>query len=598
MTDSGVLPEAIPHPHPHPADRPVRVLFVFAWLAGGAEETLLRRLAQALDRARYRIDALPCLRRKDAPDPTHAGLAALGIDVDLAAYDLGFEDTVRYLAGKIAGYEIIVSCQDVADIYPALERLRHRPPLIEYGRETAEAKAGPKHLTTRYVGMSEQVSAAAALRMPDRAHHARTIAMSVASVQRPDWWGSALVRLGLMSGAAVPDPVSIQWAALFEEVLTETPAPPPKLFRSFLQGGFECSTHRLQTGRRLDVIAATAHDTLAESDYRQLGQLGLRTVRDGLRWHLVEAQPGHHDFTSFLPMVQAAQRTGTQVIWDLLHYGWPDDIDIWTPAFVDRFAAYARATAQAWRDTTDEVPFWCPINEISFFSWGGGDVRCLNPFATDRGFELKAQLIRASVTAIHALREIDPRARFVQCEPLIAIHHDAALGFARDMVEGLHQEQFQAFDMLSGRICPHLAGDPSMLDIIGVNYYPRNQWIHSEIPIDMDHPSYRPLSDLLFETHARYLRPIFVSETGAEDDHRAPWLRYVAAEVLRARRRGVPVEGLCLYPILNHPGWDDDRDCQNGLLTQLSEGAVRGLDPALSLAVREVAAEFSSLRNF
>lgn len=23
--------------------------------------------------------------------------------------------------------------------------------------------------------------------------------------------------------------------------------------------------------------------------------------------------------------------------------------------------------------------------------------------------------------------------------------------------------------------------------------------------------------------------------------------------------------GVCLYPILNHPGWDDDRHCYNGL---------------------------------
>jgi hypothetical protein len=28
----------------------------------------------------------------------------------------------------------------------------------------------------------------------------------------------------------------------------------------------------------------------------------------------------------------------------------------------------------------------------------------------------------------------------------------------------------------------------------------------------------------------------------------------------------VPVEGICLYPVLNHLGWDDDRHCQNGLL--------------------------------
>ena len=34
----------------------------------------------------------------------------------------------------------------------------------------------------------------------------------------------------------------------------------------------------------------------------------------------------------------------------------------------------------------------------------------------------------------------------------------------------------------------------------------------------------------------------------------------------RVRRLGVPVEGVCLYPILDHPGWDDDRLCPNGLL--------------------------------
>ncbi len=32
-----------------------------------------------------------------------------------------------------------------------------------------------------------------------------------------------------------------------------------------------------------------------------------------------------------------------------------------------------------------------------------------------------------------------------------------------------------------------------------------------------------------------------------------------------AVRRGVPVEGVCLYPVLSHPGWDDERYCANGL---------------------------------
>jgi hypothetical protein len=36
-------------------------------------------------------------------------------------------------------------------------------------------------------------------------------------------------------------------------------------------------------------------------------------------------------------------------------------------------------------------------------------------------------------------------------------------------------------------------------------------------------------------------------------------------EIFTAMAEGVPVEGICLYPIVNHPGWDDDRHCHNGL---------------------------------
>ena len=35
------------------------------------------------------------------------------------------------------------------------------------------------------------------------------------------------------------------------------------LLDSFFQGGFECSTHRLRNGKRLDEIAATRHETFA-----------------------------------------------------------------------------------------------------------------------------------------------------------------------------------------------------------------------------------------------------------------------------------------------------------------------------------------------
>jgi hypothetical protein len=379
-----------------------------------------------------------------------------------------------------------------------------------------------------------------------------------------------------------------QWQALFDAVLAQqAPAPPPTLFRSFLHGGWECSSHRLRAGRRLDLIASTGHDANAAADYRQLASLGIRTMRDGLRWHLIERRPGTFDFSSWSPVLAAAEAIGTQVVWDLLHYGWPDGLDIWSPAFVDRFAAFARTAARVHRDATDAVPFWCPVNEISFFAWAGGDAAYLNPFAHGRGFELKVQLARAAIAAMHALRDVDPRARFVHCEPLIAIHHDPATGRPRWEAEGWHDAQFQAADLIAGCLWPQIGGMPDLLDIVGANYYPANQWIHGGRPIGPDSPLHRPLSDLLFALHARTGRPILISETGTEGDARDPWLRQVATEVRRARVRGVPVEGICLYPIANHLGWDDDRLCENGLLGHRPLGGTRTVDPGLLTAIRD-----------
>src|SRR4051812_21164917 len=70
------------------------------------------------------------------------------------------------------------------------------------------------------------------------------------------------------------------------------------IFQSFFSGGFECSTHRSQCGRRLDLIAATAHDKHAVYDYARLREQGIRTVREGIRWHLIEQTPNRYDFSS------------------------------------------------------------------------------------------------------------------------------------------------------------------------------------------------------------------------------------------------------------------------------------------------------------
>ena len=45
-------------------------------------------------------------------------------------------------------------------------------------------------------------------------------------------------------------------------------------------------------------------------DYAQCRELGFRTLRDGLRWHLIEKAPGKYDWSSWLPMLEAAEEAG------------------------------------------------------------------------------------------------------------------------------------------------------------------------------------------------------------------------------------------------------------------------------------------------
>jgi hypothetical protein len=331
------------------------------------------------------------------------------------------------------------------------------------------------------------------------------------------------------------------------------------LFASFFGGGFECSSHRRRDGRRLDLLAATAHDRHAHADYLRLQAHGMRTARDGLRWHLIETSPGRYDWSSFLPMLRAAQGAGVQVIWDLCHYGYPDHQRIWGADFVAGFARFAAAAAEVVAAESDEVPLYCPVNEISYWAWAGGTVAKMNPAARRRGGELKRQLVRCAIAAIEAIRAVDRRARFVHAEPLINIV----------AASPRHNEvQFEAWDMLTGRAAPELGGRPDYLDVAGLNYYPDNQWRANGSTIPLGHHHYRPLRELLAKVHGRYRRPLYLAETGAERSARPAWLAYVGGEVRGALRAGVPVEGVCIYPILAYPGWEDERDCETGLFSR------------------------------
>jgi hypothetical protein len=353
------------------------------------------------------------------------------------------------------------------------------------------------------------------------------------------------------------------------------------LFDDVFLGGFECSCQRLEDGRRIDMQASTRHDELAAADYARLRSAGMTACRDGVSWPFVERAPGVFDFRRFGAMLRAADHARVDAIWDLMHFGWPDDVDVFAPSFPARFGRYARALAQFLAGESERRVLITPINEMSFLAWAAGDVRCMDPFEAARGVELKAQLVRATIEGIEAIRDVLPAARFLQPEPAIRIAKPPAHRKMWARVESDNLLQYQAWDMLAGRVWPSLGGAEKYLDIIGVNYYPDNQFTPQGDVITHDDVRYEPFGAMLMKIWHRYQRPMIISETGSEGDGRAPWIRYVSNQCVAALRQGCELHGVTLYPVVNHPGWLDGRHCHNGLWDYADAQGERVADPRL-----------------
>ena len=351
------------------------------------------------------------------------------------------------------------------------------------------------------------------------------------------------------------------------------PTPASSPFRSFWWGGYECTDQLNCFGHRVDFLPLTGHLQLIDEDYAALGPFNVRTVREGIRWAHIEKTPYQYDFSTVQAMLAAGQRQGIQQVWDLCHFGYPDDLTPLHPMFARRFAALCRAFVAFYRSQRpDGVLIVTPINEVSFISWLGGDVRGTSPYCNNQGWDVKYGLMRAYIEGTHALREADPGIRILTTEPLVNIVAPLQ-PTPRQRREGqeAHRNQFQATDMLSGRLYPELGGHPALLDIVGFNYYYDNQWQlnpHQKLNWNdpVPDPRWRPLRELLRDAYRRYGRPFALTETSHPGLDRPLWLRMVGQECAAVLREGLPLWGACLYPMVDRPDWDHlDQWHQSGL---------------------------------
>ena len=330
------------------------------------------------------------------------------------------------------------------------------------------------------------------------------------------------------------------------------------MFRSFYLAGFECATGYNMHGEWIDQIAATEHDLHVDADYARLAEVDIHAVREAVRWPLVVRGGGRYDFSSVEPFVRAAVHHHFDVIWDLFHYGYPDDVDPFSSAFVERFAAYCGAVARYICERTPGPHYFTPINEPSYYSWAAGHAGRFAPHQTNRGWELKLNLARAALRGIAEIRKVSSRARIVNVDPIChAVPKSDSpedLDAAREFNE-VAVPQF--WDLVSGRIHPELGGHPDALDIVGINYYWTNQWeIGSEgTPLADDDPRRLPLGELVRRTWQRYNTDVVITETSERPEARGPWVHELGAMAEDLLESGVKLRGICLYPILGMPEW-------------------------------------------
>ncbi len=334
-------------------------------------------------------------------------------------------------------------------------------------------------------------------------------------------------------------------------------------FHSFWMGGFECTDKLNAFGHRVDFLNVTGHLQLLNEDYRQLKPFGIRTVREGIRWSQIEKKPYQYDWSVVNRMIDCGNENHIQQVWDICHFGFPDDLTPLHPMFPRRFASLCRAFVQFYRSKEpDRELIVTPINEVSFLSWLGGHVRGTSPFCVWQGWDVKYALMRAYIEGVATMREIDPSIRILTTEPLTTTV--PPLDATQEQITEaaiVNEFQFQAVDILGGRICPELGGSPEYLDILGANFYYNNQTIlgtYNFLPWYNEEPDGRwmPLHKMLIDFYQRYKRPLVLTETSHSGDHRPNWIEFIGKQCALALQHSIPFWGVCLYPVIDRPDWD------------------------------------------
>ena len=335
--------------------------------------------------------------------------------------------------------------------------------------------------------------------------------------------------------------------------------------------GIECSAPRIAGGRRIDELRKTGQWDLYAEDRALVADFGIRYVRYGIPFHVVDHDPVARDWAWTDTALDAVRRTGLEPIVDLLQIGVPDDLaGVGDPALPDRFARYADAFARRY----PWVRWYTPVNEplvCAVYSAGMG--RWNERTRTERGIVAVDAMSAAQALGMEAVRRHRPDAIFVgsdACESYVA--EDPA---AQPRADFLNERRFVAWELAYGRVPSAPVVDwlerSGMSDarlewfqragsdrgcIVGLDYYRGNEW--RVLPDGrLGRPRRRRgFARLARDYHDRLGLPFMLSETNISGPLTDRWLAEVWDDALALRDEGRPIRGVCWYGFIDHVDWD------------------------------------------
>lgn len=360
-----------------------------------------------------------------------------------------------------------------------------------------------------------------------------------------------------------------------------------------LWGGAECTIVRLGDAWR-DQSVETGHAT-REGDIVRIAGLGVKRLRFPILWEAVAPeQPDLLDFSRTDRLLDEAREHGLAVVGGLLHHGsGPHYTDLLDPDFPAKLGDYAARVAEHY----PWIEMWTPVNEPLTTARFSALYGHWYPHARDTRLFLRALVNQClgTLTAMRAIRAVNPRAQLVQTEDLGKTFSTPLLAYQAALE---NERRWLSLDLLCGRVgadhpwrskllaadvpesqLDDLASGEAAPDLIGINHYLTSERFLDHRPhlypgheaggngqdhyVDVEAVRVRSLegevglAPRLREAWARYRLPMAVTEVhhGCSRDEQLRWFAEIWRTASTLRDQGMDLRAVTLWSLFGNVDW-------------------------------------------